>query len=695
MAGSTASGFDGLRLRHWAPARREDGVLVLNFDRHDESVNAFSQDVLIELADVLERISIDPPKGVVIASAKDSGFIAGADLKEFQEFDRKGTVNDAIRRGQAVFQKLSELSCPTVAAIHGFCMGGGTEISLACDYRVASNDASTRIGLPETQLGIFPGWGGSARLPRLVGAPAAMDMMLTGRALSAKAARGIGLVDKVVDKAVLLDTAAALALKGTTRPFKQRALGWLSNTLPARKLLAPQMVKQVARKAKKDHYPAPYALISTWERSGGKAIQQRLDAERKAVVKLAGSSTARNLIRIFFLTERLKGLGKGDSGIRHVHVVGAGVMGGDIAAFSAYKGFDVTLQDREQRFIDSAMTRAQALFDKKVKDESKRPAVAARLQSDLAGDGVAKADLVIEAIIENPEAKRALYETVEPNLKADALLTTNTSSIPLDELREHIDRPAQFAGLHYFNPVAQMPLVEIIRHDGMAPETERRLAAFCKALGKFPVPVAGTPGFLVNRVLFPYMLEAATAYAEGIPGPAIDKVAVKFGMPMGPIELLDTVGLDVAASVGKELAPFLGLDVPAALASFDPQKRGKKDGQGIYTWEQTDKGSKAVKPALPEGYKAPEDLEDRLILPLLNEAVACLHDGVVSDVDLLDAGVIFGTGFAPFRGGPMQHIRATGADALLARLQALQAKYGNRFAPRAGWDSPALRQPVE
>ena len=695
MAGSTASGFDGLRLRHWTPARREDGVLVLNFDRHDESVNAFSQDVLIELADVLERISIDPPKGVVIASAKDSGFIAGADLKEFQEFDRKGTVNDAIRRGQAVFQKLSELSCPTVAAIHGFCMGGGTEISLACDYRVASNDASTRIGLPETQLGIFPGWGGSARLPRLVGAPAAMDMMLTGRALSAKAARGIGLVDKVVDKAVLLDTAAALALKGTTRPFKQRALGWLTNTLPARKLLAPQMVKQVARKARKDHYPAPYALISTWERSGGKAIQQRLDAERKAVVKLAGSSTARNLIRIFFLTERLKGLGKGDSGIRHVHVVGAGVMGGDIAAFSAYKGFNVTLQDREQRFIDGAMTRAQALFEKKVKDESKRPAVAARLQSDLAGDGVAKADLVIEAIIENPEAKRALYETVEPNLKADALLTTNTSSIPLDELREHIDRPAQFAGLHYFNPVAQMPLVEIIRHDGMAPETERRLAAFCKALGKFPVPVAGTPGFLVNRVLFPYMLEAATAYAEGIPGPAIDKVAVKFGMPMGPIELLDTVGLDVAASVGKELAPFLGLDVPAALASFDPQKRGKKDGQGIYTWEQTDKGSKAVKPALPEGFKVPDDLEDRLILPLLNEAVACLHDGVVSDVDLLDAGVIFGTGFAPFRGGPMQHIRATGADALLARLQALQAKYGNRFAPRAGWDSPALRQPVE
>ena len=691
MVASAASGFDGLRLRHWKPERRDDGVLVLQLDRQDESVNAFSQDVLLELGDVLERIAIDPPKGVVIASAKASGFIAGADLKEFQEFDRKGTVDDAIRRGQAVFQKLAELPCPTVAAIHGFCMGGGTEIALACNYRVASDDASTRIGLPETMLGIFPGWGGSARLPRLVGAPAAMDMMLTGRALSAKAARGIGLVDKVVDKAVLLDSAAALALKGTLRPFKQRALGWLTNTLPARKLLAPQMAKQVARKAKKEHYPAPYSLISVWERAGGKGIKGRLDAERRAVVKLAGTPTARNLIRIFFLTERLKALGKGDAGIKHVHEVGAGVMGGDIAAFAAYKGFEVTLQDREQRFIDGALQRAQALFEKKVKDEAKRPAVAARLKGDLAGDGVANADLVIEAIIENPEAKRALYETVEPRLKADALLTTNTSSIPLDELREHIDRPAQFAGLHYFNPVAQMPLVEIIRHDGMAAETERRLAAFCKALGKYPVPVAGTPGFLVNRVLFPYMLEAATAYAEGIPGPAIDKAAVKFGMPMGPIELLDTVGLDVAASVGKELAPFLGLDVPAALATVDAGKRGKKDGEGIYKWE----AGKAVKPALADGYKAPEDLEDRLVLPLLNEAVACLHDGVVADADLLDAGVIFGTGFAPFRGGPIQYIRTVGADALLARLQALQARHGARFAPRPGWDNPALREPAQ
>ncbi len=684
------SGFDGLRFSHWHPQIRDDGVVVLSLDRQDSSVNAMSQDVLLELGDLIERIAMDPPKAVVIQSIKAAGFIAGADLKEFQEFDRRGTVNDAIRRGQSTYQKLAELPCPTVAAIHGHCLGGGTELALACRYRVASNDASTRIGLPETQLGIFPGWGGSSRLPQLVGAPAAMDMMLTGRNLSASAARNIGLVDKVVAPAVLLDTAVSLALKGTTRPFKQRATAWITNTWLARKLLAPQMAKQVARKARKEHYPAPYALINTWARTGGSPIQTRLDAERRAVVKLAGTPTARNLIRIFFLTERLKALGGKDHGIQHVHVVGAGVMGGDIAAWSAYKGFNVTLQDREQRFIDTAMERAQALFAKRVKDDTKRPAVAARLKADLAGEGVAQADLVIEAIIENPEAKRELYQSLEPRMKADALLTTNTSSIPLDELRDHIQRPAQFAGLHYFNPVAQMPLVEIIHHDGMAPETERRLASFCKALGKFPVPVAGTPGFLVNRVLFPYMLEAATAYAEGVPGPVLDKAAVKFGMPMGPIELLDTVGLDVAAGVGKELAPFLGLQVPAALATVEQGKRGKKDGQGLYKWEN----GRAQKPDVPANYEVPADLEDRLILPLLNEAVACLHDGVVADADLLDAGVIFGTGFAPFRGGPIQYIRATGADALVERLKVLQQRYGDRFAPRPGWDSPVLREAV-
>ena len=681
------AGLDGLRFSHWKAALREDGVLVLSFDRQGESVNTFAQDVLIELDGLLERLALDPPRGLVLASAKDKGFIAGADIREFAEFDARGTIGDSIHRGQQVFQRLADLPCPTVAAIHGFCMGGGTEISLACDYRVASNDDSTRIGLPEVKLGIYPGWGGSVRLPRLVGAPAAFDMMLTGRALSAKAARGIGLVDKVAEPALLLDAAAGLALNGTTRPFKQRFMGWATNTWPVRQALAPILVKQVAGKARREHYPAPYSLIETWRRSGG-GLQSKLDAERRSVVKLAGTPTARNLTRVYFLQERLKGLGTREHGVERVHVVGAGVMGGDIAAWTAYKGFQVTLQDREQAYIDKAIERAQGLFAKKVKDDARRPQVAARLKSDLEGAGVAGADLVIEAIIEDADAKRGLYAQVEPGLGAGALLASNTSSIPLDTLAPGLQRPAQFAGLHYFNPVALMPLVEIVRHEAMAADTQDRLAGFCRATGKLPVPVAGSPGFLVNRLLFPYMLEAATAYAEGIPGAAIDRAAVKFGMPMGPIELIDTVGLDVAAGVAAELAPFLGLRIPAALAQPpEAGKRGKKDGQGLYAWED----GKAKKPELPKDYRAPDDLEDRLVLALLNEAVAALADGVVDDADLLDAGVIFGTGFAPFRGGPIQHIRDTGADKLLERLKALQGKYGERFAPRPGWDNPALR----
>src|SRR5690606_6291571 len=337
---------------HWHAELRPDGVVVLTFDRAGESVNTFAQDVLVELDTLLERLALDPPKAVVLRSGKAKGFIAGADIREFAEFDARGTIGDSIRRGQQVFQRLAELPCPTVAAIHGFCMGGGTEISLACRYRVASSDPSTRIGLPEVKLGIYPGWGGSVRLPRLVGTPAAMDMMLTGRSLSASAAKAIGLVDRVAEPSKLLDAAAELALRGTERPFRQRFMGWITNTWPARQLMAPMLVKQVARKARREHYPAPYSLIETWRRSGG-GIQKRLAAERKSVVKLAGTPTARNLTRVFFLQERLKGLGSapGDEGlraggIRHVHVVGAGVMGGDIAAWAAYKGFEVTLQDR-------------------------------------------------------------------------------------------------------------------------------------------------------------------------------------------------------------------------------------------------------------------------------------------------------------------------------------------------------------
>ena len=679
--------FEGLRLSHWKVAQRADGVLMLTMDRNGSNVNALSRALLDELDAMLERVAIERPAALVIHSGKPSGFAVGADLKEFESYDQKGTVREEIEHGQRVFERLARLPMPTVAAIHGACMGGGTELALACRMRVAARAPETRISLPEVQLGIHPGWGGSARLPRLIGAPKALAMMLTGRAASAERALAEGLVDRLAAPEALLDEAGKLALRPVTRPFAQRAIAWWTNCWPARQILAPMLRKQAAAKAPPKHYPAPSALIEVWRRGGGD-IRQRLRLEARSVAKLAATPTAHNLIRIFFLRERLRGLaGDTPHGIRHVHVVGAGVMGGDIAAWSALRGFEVTLQDRGMKFIEPALSRARKLFEKKLKTPERIQPVEVHLTPDVEGAGVASSQLAIEVIYEDPQAKEAVYRALEPKLARDALVATNTSSIPLDELRVAFAEPRRFLGLHFFNPVAQMPLVEVVRHDALDPSIEKRAWAWVKAIDKLPLPVKGTPGFLVNRILVPYLLEAVRCHTEGVPDPVIDRAGKRFGMPMGPIELIDTVGLDVALSVGKELGPFLNLELPAGIADkVEGGKRGKKDGQGFYVW----KDGKPEKPSVDSGYRAPEDLEDRLILPMLNEAVACLHDGVVADADLLDAGVIFGTGFAPFRGGPIQHIRATGAGVLREKLEALAQTHGARFAPKQGWFNPAL-----
>jgi len=646
-----------------------------------------SRSLLDELDGMLERIAIERPAAVVIHSGKASGFAVGADLNEFESYDRKGTVREEIEHGQRVFERLARLPMPTVAAIHGACMGGGTELALACRMRVAARAPETRIALPEVQLGIHPGWGGTARLPRLIGAPKALAIMLTGRAASAERALAEGLVDRLAAPEALLEEAHKLALRPIARPFVQRVIAWWTNCWPARQILAPIMRRQAAAKAPPRHYPAPFALIEVWRRGGGD-ITQRLKLEARSVAKLAATPTAHNLIRIFFLRERMRGLaGETAHGIQHVHVIGAGVMGGDIAAWSALRGFEVTLQDREMKFVEPALARARKLFQKKLKTRERIAPVEARLTPDLEGAGIASSQLAIEAIYENREAKEAVYRTLEPAIAGDALIATNTSSIPLNELRGAIAEPRRFLGLHFFNPVAQMPLVEVVRHDALNPTLEKRAWAWVKAIGKLPLPVLGTPGFLVNRILVPYLLEAVRCHTEGIPDPVIDRAGKHFGMPMGPIELIDIVGLDVALSVGRELGPFLGLELPNGIADkVEGGKRGKKDGQGFYVWQD----GRPEKPKVDPGYHAPADLEDRLILPMLNEAVACLHDGVVTDSDLLDAGVIFGTGFAPFRGGPIQYIRTTGAGVLRERLEALAHTHGGRFAPKQGWFNPAL-----
>ncbi|MEO6925858.1 MAG: 3-hydroxyacyl-CoA dehydrogenase NAD-binding domain-containing protein [Rhodanobacter sp.] len=679
--------FEGLRFKHWQ-THEDDGVVTLTLDRADSSVNAISRAVLDELEQIVERLAIDMPTGVIIHSAKPSGFAVGADIREFVEYAKQDSVRENIEHGQRVYEALARLPCPTVAAIHGACMGGGTELILACRQRIAADDEKTRIGLPEVMLGIHPGWGGSARLPRLIGATEAMPIMLTGRPLCARRALSLGVVDAIARPQDLLAEARLLLLRrAPERPFSRRAKAWASNTWLARQILAPVMVKQTAAKVRKEHYPAPFALIDVWKR-GGSSIQQRLKLEASSVAKLAQTPTAQNLIRIFFLQERLKSQGSGvDPAIKHVHVVGAGVMGGDIAAWAALKGFDVTLQDREMKFIQPALDRARKLYEKKLKTPEKIEEAMRRLRADVDGKGVVAADLAIEAIYENADAKESLYAIIEPQFQAEEILASNTSSIPLDELRKNLTAPQRFLGLHFFNPVAQMPLVEVVRHDKLDPVIEKRALAFCKAIGKLPVAVKGTPGFLVNRILMPYLLEAMRLYSEGVPGPVLDREAKKFGMPMGPIELADTVGLDVCASVGKELAPFLGLELPSGMEErLEAGKRGKKDGQGLYVWQD----GKPQKPEVDKDYVTPPDLQDRMILLMINEAVACLAEGVVDDADLLDAGVIFGTGFAPFRGGPIQYVRSEGVDTVKSKLQELAQRYGDRFKPKDGWDQSTL-----
>jgi len=663
---------------HWSWQRDESGIVWLCIDRQNASTNSLSRAVLAELDERLADIEPTAPKGLVVWSAKANGFIAGADITEFRTLASEAEARALIRGGQLVLDRLAALPCPTVAAIHGFALGGGLELALACRYRVAASDGSVSLGFPEVQLGIHPGFGGTVRGPRLIGARRALELMLTGRPVRAEPALAMGLVDRLAPAAELKAAAAALIReqpRAHSPPFLDRIL----ETAPIRPIVAEQLARQVSKRARRDQYPAPYAILDLWRRFGAHG-PAAYEAEANSIAHLFLSPTARNLVRVFFLQDRLKSLGGKGAQFRRVHVIGAGVMGGDIAAWCAARGLEVTLQDRASEYVEPALTRAREFFGKQLKDPDKAAAAAARLRADVAGDGVAAADVVIEAIYENVEAKQALYAAVWPRLKPDALLATNTSSLKLETLSAKLPTPARLLGLHFFNPVARMPLVEVIHRRDTDPAISAAAAAFARKLDKLPLPCASAPGFVVNRILFPYLTEAMRAAQDGIPLPVIDATAVAFGMPQGPIELADTVGLDVALHVGEVLAAAFGTPpVDALKPMVAAGTLGKKSGAGFYRWQD----GKPVKPA--SHVRAPDDLEDRLILPMLNEAVACLREGVVADEDLLDAGAIFGTGFAPFRGGPLAYAHARGADAVVERLTDLSQRYGPRFQPDRAW----------
>ena len=659
-----------------------DGLAWLCLDKRDSGTNVLSESVLEQFVARLDQLEQQRPRGLVILSGKPNGFIAGADVRSFSTIESHAQALELIRRGQRAFERLESLSFPTLALIQGYCLGGGLELALACNYRIALDDDSTRLGFPEVRLGIHPGFGGSVRSVQLLGGVKALDLMLSGRSVSARQARRIGLVDYAVPARQLYE-AARTTLRTPPSVHRPARLDRWSNHALLRPLIAPYLKRKVAERARADHYPAPYALIDLWRHHAGDP-RRMFEAEADSVAKLITGSTAQNLVRVFFLQERLKGLAHAaENRARQVHVIGAGVMGGDIAAWCALSGFNVTLQDQSPERIAPAMGRAARLFQQRLKEPRRVAAAWDRLVPDHRGRFVERADLVIEAIFEDKGAKQELYRAIEPHLREHALLATNTSSIPLEELAPVLNRPERLVGLHFFNPVAKMQLVEIVRGTQTSPDAVRQASAFTRALDRLPLPVTSTPGFLVNRVLMPYLLEAVALETEGVPATLIDRAAVEFGMPMGPIELADTVGLDVCLHVAGILSTALGVEVPERLDELVAEGRtGRKSGAGFYIWRR----GKPVKPRPEAGRSLPEDATDRMLFRLLNEAQTCLREGVVADADLLDAGMIFATGFAPFRGGPMQHAMTLGGDRVQRRLQELTSRYGSRFTPDPGWN---------
>jgi 3-hydroxyacyl-CoA dehydrogenase/enoyl-CoA hydratase/3-hydroxybutyryl-CoA epimerase len=639
-----------MNLKNWKLEKEVDGIVWAILDTANSSTNTLGAEVMAELLLILDECEKNPPKGLIFKSAKEAGFIAGANIEEFTTADTPAKARVLIQRGWDAYNRLAAVNYPTLALVRGHCMGGGTELALACRYRIAVDEPGTKFALPEVMLGIVPGWGGMLRLPQLVGPAAAMDMMLTGKNIDAKRAKRMGLADECVPPRVMENAARMLVISGKPArelPFVQKLLNG-----PLKFVVANGAKKQVAKRARPEHYPAPYAIIDQWQNYGGNTLAVPAD-KPTSLDALINHATTRNLIKVFFLQDRLKSFGKEakDFSPRHVHVVGAGVMGGDIAAWCALRGMTVTLQDQSVERIAPAIGRAAKLFEKKLRDKKLARFALDRLIADPKGDGVRQADVIIEAIFENLEAKQTLFADIEARAKPSALIASNTSSLKLSDIAATFKEPSRLVGIHFFNPVAMMPLVEVVAGAVTSPEVAQKAAAFVRKIDKLPLPVKDAPGFLVNAVLGPYMNEAMRCVDEGIAPETIDAALVAFGMPMGPIELADTVGLDVAVHAGKQLVAD-AVPPKKLVELFEAGKLGKKSGQGFYTWvdgkaQKVGAGGTAANPALA----------DRILKPFLDAVQRLVKDGIVADADLADAGVIFGTGFAPFTGGPMNYLK--------------------------------------
>ncbi len=667
------------RLEHWRLAVDDQRIAWLVLDRAGERVNTLSEAVLRELDQMLNKVETLDIQALVLASAKPSGFAAGADIRDFRGITEAATIGSRMREAHRVVDRLAAWPQPTIAVVHGHCLGGGLELALACRHVIATPDAS--FGFPEVLLGLHPGLGGTFRLPARIDPVAAMTLMLTGKTLHAGRARRLGLVDAVTEERHMAPAVAAGALGQLPR----KGRGWKAPFLewsPVRSAIARRMRAQAARQAPPQHYPAPGRLIDLWERHAGDTLAMQA-GEIESFAELLAGPTAQNLVRVYFLREALRERGKGQSHVQHVHVIGAGTMGAEIAAWCAARGKHVTLADLDPTNLARAVGVARRFFDKRFRSAIERRDALDRLIPDLEGQGVTHADLVIEAIAENAEIKRQVFADIAPRLKPGAILATNTSSITLESLREAVPDPSRLVGIHFFNPVTRMELVEVVAHEQASDATLQKARAFCNDIGRLPAPVQSAPGFVVNRALTPYLVEAFLLLDEGQHKETIDRAARDFGMPMGPLELADRVGLDICLEVARTLHAAFPQEVPKIPAWLERKvgrgELGRKSGKGLYDYDDKGKAQRGEAPA------PADDLADRLVLPMLNVCARLLREGVADDPDVIDAAMIFGTGFAPFRGGPMHYARERGIDDVTSRLQALAEQHGERFAPDAGW----------
>ena len=668
---------------------RSDGICILTFDRPNSSANIFDRQTLIELREQVLLIAADPAvKGLVLISAKPSIFIAGADLTSMKESTPETQMREFIELGQDAMNHLANLKIPTVAAVHGAAVGGGCEIALACDYRVASSDKSTKIGLPETQIGLLPAWGGSTRLPRLVGLPKALEIILAGKTLAGKQALNAKLVDDLVPAEYLLHKAITILKRG-----KRAAVPWrITNTAPAAAVIRWRVLPKLLKKTR-GHYPAVTAALDVVTHGISRTVPESLALEREGILKLMQSATCHNLIRIFFLQERAKrrvliAQANKPRRVERAAVIGAGVMGAGIAQWLSAKGVQVALRDINAQQVAKGLGGIAKLYQEGVKRHVFTP-VEARKGMDRISPAptpvsLKRQEIVIEAAVEKFELKQKIFQELDGLVSDETVLATNTSALPVSELAASTSHPGRVLGLHFFNPVHRMQLVEIVAAKQTSPENVQRALSFVQQIGKLPVIVKDSPGFLVNRILMPYLIEAGNLFASGASVEDLDETMLDFGMPMGPMRLLDEVGIDVSLHVAETLAAHFGdrMAIPDVLHKMVKEGLlGRKSGKGFYlhskgkeprpNHELSDRSDKSDK----------SDLQERMSLLMLNESARCLEEQIVTEPADVDFAMIMGTGFAPFRGGPLRHADALGIQKVVDSMQRYVDSGARHFAP--------------